>query len=59
MSKLKFWQFIAMLGMIDQEKEKEVLRQNQDSKVNSVSRKMKHSKSLGQHRYVHLFNRSR
>ena len=59
MSKIKFWQFMALLGMTERKKEKETLPQNQAGKVNSFSRKAKHSRSLGQHRYMYLSKRSR
>ena len=59
MSKIKFWQFMAMWTIMEQEKEKETLRQNQAGKANSFSCKLKHARSLGQHRYMYLSKRSR
>ena len=59
MSKFSFWPFIALLGMTEQKKEKETLPQNQAGKVNSFSCKLKHARSLGQHRYMYLSKRSR
>lgn len=59
MSKIKFWQLMAMWTIMEQEKEQETLRQNPDSRFPQVSRQRKHSRSLGQHRYIYLSKRSR
>lgn len=59
MSKIKFWQFMAMWAMIEQEKEQETLRQNPDRRFTQVSRQRKHARSLGQHRNMYLSKRYR
>lgn len=62
MSKFRFGYFMAMwaIAMDEKRKQEEYHRQRQESKKNlQTIHKQNVSKSLGQHRYVYLYNRSR
>ena len=62
MSKFRFGYFMAMWTIAEGEKRKqeESHRHRQESKKNlQTIHKQNVSKSLGQHRYVYLYNRSR
>ncbi len=58
----KFWQFMVTWAILEDEKRKQEERhcQRQESKnVSQQMRKRNISKSLGQHKFMYLSNRSR